>query len=110
MGTVTVTAPEKKARKPRTPRVEKPPRKKAQGTYAVLTEGQVKMAGEGEGGGPLIRLVFVPSDVGTFRGRREADEYALGLAKAKPGTVVAVVRMLGRVSVQTVSTVKLVRG
>jgi hypothetical protein len=67
------------------------------------------VAGEGEGGGPLIRLVFVPSDLGSFQNRKAADEAALDLARQKPGLVVHVVRLLGKVSVQTVSTVKLVR-
>lgn len=107
-----ILTPRKKLRKPRAPRAEKPPRKKAQGTYAVLTEGKVannKIGIEGKHDTEIL-TVFVPSDLGTFRSRKAADEGALQMAREKPGVVVVVVRLLGRMSVQEVKTVKLVRG
>jgi hypothetical protein len=90
-----------KPRKPRAPKAEKAPRKKAQGVYQVLTTGKVA-----QGDGRLLE-VLVPNT--SVRSRGEADKLALTLAQDNPGSVVTVHRVLGSVSVQTVSTVKLVR-
>ena len=87
----------------RKPSAPQPPQKRSRssGTYIVLTAGNVAQ----EGGG--ILPVLVPGH--EFSSRVTADKYALEYAQENPGAVVIVHRILGQVSVQTVSTVKLVR-
>lgn len=92
-----------KAKRTKKPSAPQPPqkRKRSSGTYIVLTAGNVAQ----EGGG--ILPVLVPGH--EFSSRVQADKYALEYARENPGAVVIVHRILGQVSVQTVSTVKLVR-
>ena len=121
MGTAVATTPEggraivfvgtpvKKIRRTKLRMVLAPPpppqspqkSKRSSGTYIVLTAGNVAQ----EGGG--ILPVLVPGH--EFSSRVTADKYALEYAQENPGAVVLVHRSLGKVSVQTVSTVKLVR-